>query len=72
MEVDFTASDLSAALFDNCDLQGATFEGTNLEKADFRTAYNYTIDPVQNRLRKARFSQSGIAGLLRNFDIEIE
>jgi fluoroquinolone resistance protein len=70
-EVDFTECDLSSAIFDNCDLTGAIFKETILEKADFRTAINYSIDPELNRIKKAKFSQSGIAGLLEKHDIEI-
>ena len=71
-EVDFTGCDLSCAIFDRCDLTKAVFEGAILEKADFRTAYNYSIDPELNRIKKAKFSQSGIAGLLDKYDIEID
>jgi len=71
-EVDFTEADLSAALFDHCDLAKALFENTILEKTDFRTAYNYSIDPELNKLKKARFSLPGIAGLLDKYDIDIE
>lgn len=70
-EVDFTECDLSSASFDNCDLAGAIFKDTILEKADFRTAFNYSIDPELNRIKKAKFSRSGIAGLLDKYDIEI-
>ena len=44
---------------------------TILEKADFRTAKNYSIDPEQNRLKKAKFSLSGVVGLLRKYDIVV-
>ncbi|MCX6269947.1 MAG: pentapeptide repeat-containing protein [Bacteroidetes bacterium] len=71
-EVDFTESDLSAAVFENCDLGGAVFENSNLEKTDFRTSFNYSIDPEKNRVRKAKFSISGITGLLDKYDIEID
>lgn len=71
-EVDFTGADLSNALFENCDLNGAIFEETILEKADFRTSYNFSIDPENNKLRKARFSVHGLAGLLQKYDIVIE
>jgi uncharacterized protein YjbI with pentapeptide repeats len=71
-EVDFTESDLSNAVFDNCDLAGATFDNTILEKADLRTARNYSIDPEANRIKKAKFSTMGIVGLLDKYDIEIE
>jgi uncharacterized protein YjbI with pentapeptide repeats len=65
-------ADLNSTVFDNCDLLGAVFQNTILEKADFRTAYNYSIDPDINRVKKAKFSASGIAGLLDKYDIEIE
>ncbi|SHF41362.1 Pentapeptide repeat-containing protein [Mariniphaga anaerophila] len=71
-EVDFTASDLTGSLFDNCDLARATFERTVIEKADFRTSYNYSIDPENNRVRKAKFSVRGIAGLLEKYDLNID
>jgi uncharacterized protein YjbI with pentapeptide repeats len=70
-EVDFTACDLSSAIFDKCDLAGATFDNTNIEKADFRTAYNYSIDPDKNKLKKAKFSLTGISGLLDKYNIDI-
>jgi fluoroquinolone resistance protein len=71
-EVDFTECDLSSSVFDNCDLTRTIFEYTILEKADFRNSFNYSIDPELNRIKKAKFSQSGIAGLLDKYDIEIE
>lgn len=70
-EVDFTEANFRAALFDDCDLAGALFDQTNLEKADFRNAFNYRISPTNNRLKKAQFSQDGLAGLLGDFEIEI-
>ncbi len=71
-EVDFAAAELADAVFDNCDLAFATFDNTNLERADFRTAVNYSIDPELNRVKKAKFSLPGIAGLLSKYDIDIE
>jgi fluoroquinolone resistance protein len=71
-DVDFTECDLSAAVFDNCDLTRAIFQYTILEKADFRTAFNYSIDPELNRIKKAKFSRSGLAGLLDKYDLELE
>lgn len=71
-EADFTETDLSGAMFDKCDMEMAKFENSILEGADFRTAFNYGINPIINRMKKAKFSQDGIAGLLYKFDIEIE
>ena len=72
LEVDFTEADLSGSVFDDCELTNALFDRTNLVKADFRTAYNYSIDPGINSVKKARFSVSGIAGLLHRYDIIVE
>ena len=71
-ETDFTEADLTSALFENCNLSQATFDQTTLEKADLRTSYNYSIDPENNRLKKAKFSMEGVTGLLDKYDIEIE
>lgn len=71
-EVDFSEADLSYAVFTGCDFTGAVFDRSNLEKADFRTSFNYSINPSVNRLKKARFSLSEIQGLLRHLDIEID
>ena len=71
-EVDFSAADLSMAVFLNCDLSQAVFQQTNLEKADFRTAFNYSLNPEANKIKKAKFSLSGIVGLLGKYDIIIE
>jgi len=71
-EADFTDANLVGALFDDCDLRLAIFFHANLEKADFRTAFNFSIPPESNRLRKAKFSLHGLPGLLDGYGIEIE
>lgn len=71
-ETDFTECDLSGAIFDNCNMTHAVFNYTNLERADFRTSYNYSIDPEINKIKNAKFSLSGISGLLDKYDIVIE
>jgi fluoroquinolone resistance protein len=71
-EVDFTEADLTAAVFDQCDMTNATFDRSILEKADFRSAFNYSIDPENNRIKKAKFSVAGLPGLLYKYGIEIE
>jgi fluoroquinolone resistance protein len=70
-EVDFTESDLSGSVFDKCDLAGARFENTILDKVDFRTAFNYTINLQLNKAKKAQFSLTGLPGLLSGYDIVI-
>jgi fluoroquinolone resistance protein len=71
-ETDFTRCDLSGVLFENCDFAGAVFDRTNLENSDFRSSLNYTINPEKNRIRKARFSLTGLPGLLAVYNIEID
>ena len=71
-ETDFAETDLTGAVFDNCNLIHAIFDHTILEKADFRTSYNYSINPEINRIKKAKFSVLGVSGLLEKYDIEIE
>jgi len=70
--VDFSEADLSGAFFDHCELHDAVFVQTNLEEADFRSAYGFEIDPEQNRIKSAKFSLYGIPGLLSKYGINIE
>jgi len=70
-ELDFTEADLTGSVFDNWDLAGAVFENTIIEKADFRTSYNFSIDPEINKVKKAKFSLYGLPGLLNKYGIEI-
>jgi uncharacterized protein YjbI with pentapeptide repeats len=71
-EVDFTEADLTAADLDNCNLLLAVFDNTILEKADLRTAINFSIDPERNKLKKAKFSATALSGLLHKYDLTIE
>lgn len=71
-EVDFVSCDLSNSVFDNCDLALAAFNDTILEKTDFRTSHNYSFDLERNKVKKAKFSISGLPGLLRKYDLDIE
>jgi uncharacterized protein YjbI with pentapeptide repeats len=70
-EADFTETDLTSVDFTDCDLTGALFDRTVLEKADFRTAHGYTLDPEHNRIRGAKFTSAGLAGLLGRYGIEV-
>lgn len=71
-EVSFIQTDLREAIFHKCNLSQAIFHQSILEESDFSTAYNYTIDPSINKLKKAIFSQAGIAGLLATYEIDIK
>ncbi|WP_300829523.1 pentapeptide repeat-containing protein [uncultured Rikenella sp.] len=68
----FSECDLTQADFSGCDLERTLFDGCKLEKADFRTAFQYTIDPAINRMRGARFSRDGLEGLLASYGLSIE
>lgn len=70
-EVDFIEADLSGSVLEGCDLTGAKFENSILDKVDFRTAFGFAIDPGLNRLKKAQFSLAGVPGLLAKYDLVI-
>lgn len=70
-EVDFTETILTEANFEGCNLKGAKFERTQLEKADLRTAVNYSMDPEQNKLKQARFSSPEVLSLLDKYQLRI-
>lgn len=70
-ETDFTTADLSAVSFTNCDLLRCIFVESILEKCDFSTAFNFSIDPELNRMKKAIFSTDGLIGLLHKYQIEV-
>ena len=71
-EVEFVATDLTSAVFKNCDFRKAAFEGTILEKADLRSSFNFSINPETNKINKAKFSKQNIVGLLDKYNITIE
>jgi uncharacterized protein YjbI with pentapeptide repeats len=71
-EVDFTETILTTSVFDCCDLKGAIFDSSNLEKSDFRTAFNFTINPENNKLKGGKYRKENISGLLNNYKIVIE
>lgn len=71
-ETVLVGTNLTQAFFDQCNLENAVFNETQLAEADFTTAINYKIDPQFNPMKKAKFSTSGILGLLSQYDIKIE
>lgn len=70
-EVDFSEADMTKARFKECDMANAVFHRTLLTGADFTDAINYNVDPTNNKLKGARFSQEGLPGLLSVFEIII-
>lgn len=71
-DVDFSGCDLSQAVFEKCDLQGTIFKVTNLQKTDFRSSYNFVIDPEENVIKGAKFSRQTLEGLLEKYQLKIE
>jgi uncharacterized protein YjbI with pentapeptide repeats len=71
-EVDFTETDLSLSNFTECDFNGTAFDRSILEGTDFRTSFNFVIDPENNRIKKAKFSRNTLAGLLKKYQIQID
>jgi fluoroquinolone resistance protein len=71
-EVEFAETDLTSAVFKNCDLYRAVFDRTKLDGADFRSSFNFIIDPEKSSIYKAKFSKQTLAGLLMKYKIVIE
>lgn len=71
-EANFTQTDLTGSAFTACDLSQTVFQQTALEKADFRSASNFSIDPELNKIKGAKFSSSGLIGLLDKYNIVVE
>jgi len=70
--VDFMAADLSEVVFENCDLYRSEFDKTNASKTNFKTSFNYTINPESTKIKKAIFSLEGVKGLLYKYDIIVK
>lgn len=69
--VDFMSTNLTEVLFDNCDLYRSEFNKAIANKANFKTSYNYTIDPSKTKIKKAVFSPNEVKGLLFKHDLVI-
>jgi uncharacterized protein YjbI with pentapeptide repeats len=70
--IDFMSTDLTEVVFDNCDLYRSEFAKAIANKANFKTSYNYTIDPSKTKIKKAVFSLSELKGLLFKHDIIVK
>ena len=68
----FSGTQLQMGDFSGSDLKGSTFHNANLTKANFAKAINYSIDPLTNKLTKARFSAPEVLSLLTSLEIIIE
>ena len=66
------ATDLTEVVFDDCDLYRSEFSKAIANKANFKTSYNYTIDPSKTKIKKAIFSLNEVKGLLFKHELSIE
>ena len=70
-EVTFIDTVARDAKFDRCDLAGAVFNHTDLGRADFTGAQNYTIDVTHNQVKGAVFDLPEAVSLLSFLGIKI-
>jgi len=70
-EANFEESDLTGSIFADCDLTRTLFSNTILYETDFTSAYNFSIDPEKNKMKKAKFSVMGLQGLLEKYSLQI-
>jgi len=70
-ETSFVQTNLTGSKFEQCDLSGTIFNRSDLSSVNFATAYNYTIDPEINTMKKAVFAAEGLAGLLAKHQLKI-
>jgi uncharacterized protein YjbI with pentapeptide repeats len=71
-EADFINTNLICADFAGSSLQLCKFYHANLEKVNFVGALNYYINPIDNKLKQAKFSYPEVLSLLDTFGIEVE
>ena len=70
-EVSFESANLESATFSGSDLSGSLFLNTILNKADFSSSVNYTIDASINPIKGAMFSFPEASNLLYSLGVEI-
>jgi len=70
--VNFSMANLSKSTMANCDLMDSVFSATNLSSLDLTSVYNFSINPISNNVKKAKFSSASLSGLLDSFDIIID
>ena len=71
-EAIFEQSDLKKSDFRQSDFSGTTFVDCDLRGADFREAKGVFLDPLRNRMNKARFSLPEAVDLLRAMEIDLD
>lgn len=71
-DADFTNADVSASDYSGSNLVRAVFENTILDKADFREAIDYEINPSKNSLKGTIFVKGNLTGLVQHLPISIK
>jgi len=71
-QTDFLDCGLREACFDDTTFEEVRVDGCDLERADFRRAAGYALDPARNRLAKARFSLPEAESFLRFLGIRLD
>ncbi|MBJ7449751.1 MAG: pentapeptide repeat-containing protein [Parachlamydiales bacterium] len=71
MDCFFQEADCKGVTFQGCDLKGSLFFHTNLEKANFKSACNYSISVADNNVKGAQFSYPEAMDLLNGLGIVI-
>lgn len=71
-EVDFVEANLTKSNFSDSDLKGAIFNKNDLRGANFIGTTGYLINPLNNKIQKAKFGIPEVISLLSVFDIKIE
>ncbi|GGZ19973.1 hypothetical protein GCM10007049_10650 [Echinicola pacifica] len=70
-QVDFSNANLMGSDFSKSDCTDTVFDQTNLIQCNFQSAENFSISPDKNQIKKAKFSQHNLVGLLHGFGIVI-
>ncbi|MBD1393764.1 pentapeptide repeat-containing protein [Mucilaginibacter glaciei] len=70
-EVTFADAVLTGSTFNDCDLDNAIFNRTDLGAVNFARAFNFSIDPELNNVKKAIFSSQGLEGLLTRHQLKV-
>jgi len=70
-EASFVQAILIGSQFNQSNLSGTIFNRSDMRGVDFSTAYNYSIDPEINNVKKAVFSAHGLVGLLARHQLKI-
>lgn len=69
---DFTEINFTSADFSGSEFRETIFHQCSLEKANFKNAKGYSIDPSVNKLKEAHFSQPEVMSFLAYLGIKID